>query len=57
MRNIKELDKIQYNFNISGYYLQRCLLFKTQRLGDWILSPCSSDRTHVGSTERATLSS
>jgi hypothetical protein len=29
----------QYNYYNSGHYQSSCLLFKTQSLGDWILSP------------------
>jgi hypothetical protein len=40
----------------SGHYPSSCVLFKTWRLGDWILSPSSGGTTQVGSINRVSLS-
>jgi hypothetical protein len=38
----------QINCHNSGHYPQSCLLFKIQRLGDWILSSYSGETYSVG---------
>jgi hypothetical protein len=39
---------MQHNYHNSGYYPSSCLLFKTQRFGDWILSEPLSGIYSVG---------
>jgi hypothetical protein len=39
---------LQYIYHDSGHYPSSCLLFKTLRFGDWILSPSSVETYSVG---------
>jgi hypothetical protein len=42
-----------YNYHYSGHYPSSCLVFKTRRFGDWILSPSSGGTYSNGKIERA----
>lgn len=39
----------------SGHYVSFCLLFKSQLIGDWIISPSLMEPTQVGPIEKAGL--
>jgi hypothetical protein len=34
-----QIYMLRCNYHNSGHYSSFCILFKTQRFGDWILSP------------------
>jgi hypothetical protein len=44
-----------FNYHNSGHYPSSCLLFKTRRFGDWILSPFSAG-TYSGGPNRKNYS-
>jgi hypothetical protein len=49
-------NSLKYNYRNSGRCLSSCLLFKTQRFGDWILSPFSGGTYSVSGVETMTSS-
>jgi hypothetical protein len=45
---------MKYNYHIFGSYPSSCLLFKTRRFGDRILSPSSGGTYSIGRIDRTT---